>query len=213
MPTPTPPGLVGGELTDTSGQPDQPETPSLTSGSQSEGDPSFPPVEPPPNFGALSVEADGAPFPVAFGITTVYKTFTGRAFSPVAGVPDNGPDIAPHRLHKPFTMKRVSFVVQAVGGLPPVPSSYTGSDNEWLLDEVIGVSAPGTLPAGDQLHTVTGSYLYVLQNGIGVGDSYGSAANPMSNYAPEQNTLDPADFERLLGAARVTRYNGIAIDF
>ena len=183
--------------------------------------PPFPPPPPPPPAPPLPPDLNdlvptpaGTPIPTAYGLKTDYHDFTGLGWSPIAGGPDDdGPDVAFWRTHRPLTVKKVTFVCQAMGGLPPIPDKDTGDANEVFVDGQVSIGTPTPGPTGEDVTTVTGQYFYVLQRGVRDGDSYGTSSHPLSIYPAVLNTLDPADFKKMLGAARVMSFAGVAIDF
>jgi len=175
-------------------------------------DPPAPPL--PPDLGDLADTPADSPMLVAYGIKTDYRDATGLGWSPVAGPPDDpGPGVVFWRIHKPFTVKKVTFVCQAMNGRPPIPSKATTSDNEVYIDGQVSFATDTPLPTGEEVCTASGVYFFVLQNGIGDGDSYGTSSHPMSVYPAAMNTLDVSDFKDMLGAAVVASYGGVRIDF
>jgi hypothetical protein len=216
MPTPNPPGLVGGGLGDETDPQPRPPKPGLVGGQPTPPLPppgSVPPLEQPPNFATLVVPPDGAPVLTGFGLETHYKRFTGRSFSPYSGGPDDGPAVAPWCNHKPFMVKKVVCVAEAVGGKPPIPSSDTGDPNDWLLSEDVVLATPATMPAGDQLWRVALVYYYVMLGNPSTLTAYGSSSNPMSNVPAALNTLNVSDFKQMLGGLGGGTYNGVPINF
>ena len=94
-----------------------------------------------------------------------------------------------------------------------MPDPDTGSDNEVLISEDYSIATPFPGPTGEEVWTVSGVYFYVLQRGLRPGDSFGTSKHPMSIHPAGLNTLDPVDFESMLGAARVVSDNGGVINF
>lgn len=185
-------------------QPGQPTPPSLTAPSvPSPPSPGITGNGRPSSFDHLADRPVTAPIVTQWGAEVSYESFQGIGKSPLAGPPGT-PFVATWVIHQPYTLKTVSFVCQAIGGNPELPSSDTYSDNEQLLYTRLAPQVPQVNQDGLPIWTVTGEYVYVLYITPGDTDTLGIGSHPLSVLPPELNTLNVGDFKHMLAAAVVS---------
>ena len=184
-------------------EPGQPSPPNMTPpNAPSPPTPGLSADAPPSSYSLLPDRPASAPIIMAWGAVVTYEEHPGVGYSPVAGPPGTPP--ATWQIHAPYTLKTVTWVAQAIGGKPELPSADTGSANERLLYKKLSPQVPQVNQDGLAIWTVGGSYHYMLNGCPGPNDSLGVGSHPLSVLPPQLNTLVLSDFKQLLAAAVVS---------
>ena len=157
-------------------------------------------------------DRDDLPALTGWGAEVCYEFDAGIRHAPVAGRANDRP-VAFWRTHSGCCVKVVRWVVQAIGGVPELPSPDTGSANEVLIAQAVSPAVPSAMPMGDQVWTVAGVYRYALQKAPAAGDRLGTGASPLLDMPASANRLDISHYRTLLDAAQVATFDGRRVDY
>lgn len=166
----------------------------------------------PPYLNTLAPRPDAAPILFGFGIQSEYTFSEGLGCSPIAG-PKLARQVAVWRIHSGMCFRVVTFVCQAMNGKPAIPSPFTGNNNEVLFTKRVSPATPATMPTGEQVWTVVGSYYFLCQQAPSPSDELATAKHPLSIIPAALNVLRPSDFLFLLGSSPATGFNGNVVNY
>lgn len=134
---------------------------------------------------------------ICWALAVEYQRDYGLRMPPVCGPRQTPCDV--NRIHGGRGFKRILWAAQIWGRqVPPLPDSDTGSTNEVLLADSIGMPVPGKAPDGSDIVSVTGEYSYGLRVWPSKSDILTGALAPYSN--PQSVTvyqLTPSNFKAL----------------
>lgn len=158
----------------------------------------------PPSVALLADRLPGRPAIIAWGCEVTYEDDFGAGGSPVAGKP--GTPGATWVIHGGERRKIVTFVAQASGGKPELPSPLPVGPGETFLRRRLSPQVPQIGLDGQPIVTVGGQYVFKVPGPFNPDgsfmDNYGVGSHPLSVLPPEYNTLNIADFKRLLASAQ-----------
>lgn len=159
---------------------------------------------PSPSLALLADRLPTAPAIMAYGCEVSYEDDLGIRTSPVAGPP--GTPAAEWRCHGGIRYKTVTFVAQASGGKPELPSPYNVGPNEKFLARRLSPQVPQIGLDGKPIWTIGGKYIYRIPGPYDADgtfmDNYDVGSHPLSILPPEANTLNINDFGRLIASAQ-----------
>ncbi len=139
----------------------------------------FPQIPPDDTSGTLwdYDETDGGAGYNDYKITHRYETKSGVYATPVAGPPGTPPDIIV--VHAPMVTKVARWTVERTGAQPNPPSSDTQNPGDVLLYSSVEPAAPALQGDGyTAVWRVSGTYAYVLAQGLNPTDPYQAGAPP-----------------------------------